>query len=75
MTRVKVAMSAALALGLAGCVATHQERVALRMAWPLPPPAALAAYAPPSQDYPSGGGDILKAALPGAEPATTAPSP
>jgi len=51
-----------VAVGLAGCVArTHQERVALRMVWPSPPPAALVAYAPPSNDYPSVGGDILKA--------------
>jgi hypothetical protein len=58
----KQAIALSAAVGLVACVAhTHQERVALRMAWPSPPPAALVAYAPPSSDYPSVGGDILKA--------------
>ncbi|HEY5106083.1 MAG TPA: hypothetical protein VII73_04825 [Caulobacteraceae bacterium] len=64
MTRWKLLISCCLAMGASDCVATHQERVALRMGWPPAPPAALIAYAPPNADYPSVGGDILKAALP-----------
>ena len=55
----------ALAAALAGCVTpTHVENAALTMPWPKPPAAELLAYAPPHDDYPSVGGDILKGASP-----------
>ena len=60
----KMPLGIVMALSASACVATHQERVALRMGRPAAPPAALIAYAPPSAEYPSVGGDILRAALP-----------
>ncbi|HUZ12899.1 MAG TPA: hypothetical protein VMU93_08635 [Caulobacteraceae bacterium] len=50
--------------GLAACAAYHLERPALRMARPQAEPAALSLYAPPSDNYPSVGGDILKGTSP-----------
>jgi len=55
----------ALSGALAGCITgSHRENAALRMRWPVAPPAELVAYAPPDRDYPSTGGDILKGASP-----------
>jgi hypothetical protein len=53
---------AALAASLCGCA--HLERPSLRMARPAAEPAALAAYAAPSQAYPTVGGDILRGTAP-----------
>lgn len=60
MARRTLLLMAGLAFPLAGCVTTHQEDVARRMPWPMPPPAALLARAEPNDDYPTVGGDILK---------------
>lgn len=50
---------------LAGCVAsTHPENAALRMPWPPESPAPLLAFQPPTGDYPTVGGDILKGTSP-----------
>ena len=65
MTRWRAFGVAAAAVALAGCVTrTRVENAALLMPWPKPPAAELLAYAPPGQDYPSVGGDILKGASP-----------
>ncbi len=65
--RYALAAAAALALALAasGCVTrTQVESAALAMPWPRPPAEILGAYAAPSPDYPTVGGDILKGASP-----------
>ncbi|MGI9168673.1 MAG: hypothetical protein ACR2FH_00660 [Caulobacteraceae bacterium] len=63
----------ALASALGGCVTrTHLENAALTMPWPKAPGHELAAYAPPSADYPSIGGDILKGASPAEQAAARA---
>jgi hypothetical protein len=65
MTWWKALALAATAAGLAGCVTpTHVENAALTMPWPKSPSGELLAYAPPDDDYPSVGGDILKGASP-----------
>ncbi|MGI8841138.1 MAG: hypothetical protein ACR2F8_10230 [Caulobacteraceae bacterium] len=65
MTGWTVFGAAAASLALAGCVTpTHVENAALTMPWPRAPGAELAAFAPPHDDYPSVGGDILKGASP-----------
>jgi hypothetical protein len=65
MTRWGALGVGALALTLAGCVTrTRVENAALNMPWPKAPAAELTAYAPPHDDYPSVGGDILKGASP-----------
>jgi hypothetical protein len=59
-----VAGAVAAALPLCACIShTTQESAALPQPWPQPPPN-LAAYGPPSPDYPSVGGDILKGSSP-----------
>ena len=61
--RVLLAGLAGAALG--GCVAaTHPENAALRAPWPPESPPALLAFQPPSRDYPTVGGDILKGTSP-----------
>ncbi|MDQ2860647.1 MAG: hypothetical protein M3T55_07975 [Pseudomonadota bacterium] len=72
MTVGKALGTGALAV-LAGCVTrTHVENAALTMPWPKPPSAELLAYAPPNEDYPSIGGDILKGASPAEQAAARA---
>ena len=61
MKALSVLTLMAAGVALSGCVLpSHEENAALRMPRPLPPPAALAAFAPPDNDYPTVGGDILK---------------
>ena len=73
MTIGKALGAGVLAVALAGCVTrTHVENAALTMPWPKPPAAALLAYAPPNDDYPSIGGDILKGASPAEQAAARA---
>lgn len=61
----RIVGGAVVATALAGCVSrTHVENAALTMPWPKSPSAELLAYAPPNDDYPSVGGDILKGASP-----------
>jgi hypothetical protein len=64
MKRWTIAGTALLALPLCACIShTRPESAALPQPWPQPPPN-LAAYGPPSPDYPSVGGDILKGSTP-----------
>jgi hypothetical protein len=73
MTLWKALAAGALAAALCGCVTrTHVENAALTMPWPKPPGPELLAYAPPSQDYPTVGGDILKGASPAEQAAARA---
>ena len=65
MTLRRVLGVGAAIVALAGCVTrTHVENAALTMPWPRPPSPELQGYAPPHDDYPSVGGDILKGASP-----------
>ena len=60
-----VGLFAALALVLGGCVSgIHRVTVAGRMPRPTAPSTDLLAYATPSPDFPSIGGDILRGASP-----------
>lgn len=60
-----IGVFAALALVLGGCVTgIHREAAAGRMPRPTAPAADLLAYAAPSPDFPSIGGDILRGASP-----------
>lgn len=61
MRIVKLGLAAALAASLGACVLPyHEENAALVAPRPTPPPAELATYAAPNQDYPTIGGDTLK---------------
>jgi hypothetical protein len=63
----------AVFLVLAGCIAgPHRENAALRMRFPGDSPPQLLTFAPPTSDYPSTGGDILKGASPGEQAAARA---
>jgi hypothetical protein len=60
--RVAIAI---LAASLSGCIyGVRQENAALRAARPPVPPAALAAYQPSQNDFPTVGGDILRGTSP-----------
>jgi len=73
--RLGHALGAAMAaMSLGGCVAYHQEVAALRMPRPAAEPAELAAYARPTADDPTVGGDILKGTAPTAAAAYDATS-
>ena len=62
--RWTVAGVVALALTLCACIShTRPESAALPQAWPQSP-SNLTPYGPPSPDYPSVGGDILKGSTP-----------
>ena len=67
MSILKATAVLAAGLALCGCVTTHEETAALKMPWPGPQSAALAAYAAPRADYPTVGGDILKGTAPAPE--------
>lgn len=61
----RVLLAGLAGAALAGCVAaTHPENAALRAPWPPESPPALQAFQPPSRDYPTVGGDILKGTSP-----------
>jgi hypothetical protein len=74
----KILAAASLAAALGGCVLPyHEENPALVMVRPAAPPRELAVYAPPNNDYPTVGGDILKGvtAYPAATETPPAPPP
>lgn len=51
----------AVGVTLSGCILPyHEENARLVAPRPTPPPRELTAFAPPNDDYPTVGGDILK---------------
>lgn len=64
MQRSGMAICGVALATLGACADYHQEVAALRMPRPTAHSALLAAYAPPSPNYPSVGGDILRGTAP-----------
>ncbi|HWA64059.1 MAG TPA: hypothetical protein VG939_22000 [Caulobacteraceae bacterium] len=79
MRVVKILVGLALAAPLGACILpAHEENAALKAPRPAAPPQALLAYASPSNDYPTVGGNTVRGeiAMPAAPmaPPVTPPS-